>query len=86
LFAKLALPLLEKQSILIQASFVCAATGGNSFKIEVSTAKPLFDHVNSKKAREKQDSFHDLKKERSFNDWAVKHVLAAASHHRVVSL
>jgi len=40
-----------------------------------------------KKAREKQDSFHDLKKERSFNDWAVKHVLlAAASHHRVVSL
>jgi hypothetical protein len=53
----------------------------------VSTAKPFFDHVNSKKAREKQDSFHDLKKERSFNDWAVKHVLlAAASHHRVVSL
>jgi hypothetical protein len=42
--------------------------------------------TKKKKAREKQDSFHDLKKERSFNDWAVKHVLlTAASHHRGVS-
>jgi len=47
LVAKLALPLLEKQSILIQASFVCAATGGNSFEIQVSTARPLFDLVRS---------------------------------------